>query len=116
KPGAKCRPRLRHFRDPSAGIRGLHDQMEIVGFDDLPPLFVLNAEQAVFDAVDRPVLASVACPDVDVLDAVELGAISDEPGEQSLVDVDRAGVDEILVAGVDLPPDANIPKPQENDR
>jgi hypothetical protein len=54
------------------------------------------------------VLASVACPDVDVLDPIELGAACGEPVEQSLVDVDRAGIDEVLVAGVDLRPDPNL--------
>ena len=61
-------------------------------------------------------LASVACPDVDVVDPVELDAARDEPVEQSLVDVDRARVDEILVAGVDLRPDANVAQAQKDDR
>src|ERR1700722_3565581 len=90
--------------------------MEIVGFDDLSPLFVFNAERAVLDAVDRPVLPSVAGPDVDVFDPVELGAVCDKPVEQGLVDVDRAGIDEILVAGVDLRPDANVPETQKYHR
>src|SRR6202035_4783000 len=47
--GAQLRRGLRHVRDPSAGVGGLHDQMEIVGFDDLSPLFVFNAERAVLD-------------------------------------------------------------------
>ena len=84
--------------------------MELLGFDDSLPLFVFNSEWTVFDPVDRPVLASVACPNVDVFNPIELGAALDEPVEQSLVDVDGAGIDKVLVAGVDLGPDADVPE------
>src|SRR6202035_2596610 len=90
--------------------------MEILSFGYSFPLFVFNSEQAVLDPVDRPVLASVARPNVDVVDPVELRSACHQTVEQSLVDVDQAGIDEILVAGVDLRPDANVSETQKNHR
>ena len=62
--------------------------MEILSFGYSFPLFVFNSEQAVLDPVDRPVLASVARPNVDVVDPVELRSACHQTVEQSLVDVD----------------------------
>ena len=46
----------------------------------------------------------------------EFDPARDETLEQRLVDVDRVGIDGILVAGVDLREGANLPETDENDR
>src|ERR1700677_943584 len=89
--------------------------MEILGFEDRFSAFVFDRHRAALYSIDGPVLAPFACPDVDVVDAIQLDAASDEAIEQSLVDVDRMGIDEILVAGVDLRPDANVSQAQKDD-
>ncbi len=89
--------------------------MEILRFGDLLPLLIFNSERTVFDPVDRPVLPTVARPNVDVVDPIELRSAAHETVVQSLVDVDRARIDEILVAGVDLRPDANVAQAQKDD-
>src|ERR1700734_1097794 len=61
-------------------------------------------------------LTTVACPNIDVVDPIELRTACHQTVEQSLVDVDRAGIDEILVAGVDLRPDPNVSQAQKDDR
>src|ERR1700735_1095552 len=89
--------------------------MEILGYGDSLPLLVFNGQGTVFDPVDRSMLTTVARPNVNVVDPIELCSAANETVEQSLVDVDRARIDEILVAGVDLRPDPNVSQAQKDD-
>ena len=84
--------------------------MEIVGSPDRPTLLVFNSKREIPDHITRPALAPVACPDVGVAGVVELDPARDEALEQRLINVDRVGVDSVLVAGVDLRKGADIPR------
>ena len=90
--------------------------MEIVDLHDRPALLVFDSKRMVLDRVTRPSLAAVAGPDVDVAGPVEFDPARDETLEQRLVDVDRVGIDGILVAGVDLREGADLSETDENDR
>ena len=76
----------------------------------------LRFQEVALDGVARPSLAAVAGPDVDVAGPVEFDPARDETLEQRLVDVDRVGIDGILVAGVDLREGANLSETDEYDR
>ena len=89
--------------------------MENVGLYDRPTLLVFNSKRAILDRIARPALAAVAGPDIDLAGLVEFDPACDEALEQRLVDVDRVGVDGILVAGVDLREGADVSETHEND-
>src|SRR5579871_5307179 len=89
--------------------------MEIVDVHDRPAVLILDSKRMALDRVARPSLAAVAGPDVDVAGPVELDPARDETLEHRLVDVDRVGIDGVLVAGVNLREGANLSKTDEND-
>ena len=90
--------------------------MEIVDLHDRPVLLVFNCKLMVLDRVTSPSLAAVAGPDVDVAGPVEFDPTRDKTLEQRLVDVDRVGINGILVAGVDLREGAHLSETHEYDR
>ena len=117
KRGAELRRGLGQVCDPAAGVGGLHDQMEILGFDDRFPAvhFRLSGGRSLTRYTGRLSRPSHVQTSMSS-DPFELDPTPDEPVEQSLVDVDRAGIDEVLVAGVDLRPDADLAQAQKDDR